>query len=732
MRSEKRDLCGELSRLVVLNLNEKISKSLKEVNQRYALLLAVKRGRDARAAALSALPDPEHFRQQVKSIKERSIQNLEALQTQFVENARARGAAVFFARTGAEACQYILKLAKQKHARLVAKSKSLTTEEIELNHPLQQAGLRVVETDLGEYIIQLAGELPYHLVFPAVHKTAEQVAELFTHATGESVSSDLGEIMKLMRKTLRPIFLGADLGVTGGNVAIAETGSVLIETNEGNGRLVSSIPPVQVIVVGVEKIVATIEEALQMIRAHPISATGQPLTTYVSFFAGRAPLGKQEGRELHIVLLDNGRRKMRDDSWFHEALHCIRCGACMNICPTYGVLGGHVFGHIYPGPIGIPWTAQVHGLENAAKFSDLCISCGLCKEICPADIDMPMMIAKVKHQILQTKRQPLVNRILMASEAFARVACATAPLSNWVLQSRPAKFLSEKIFGLDRRRRLPVFSRRTFKKQFKKEQVSGSGGANKVALFADFSNYVAPELLAGAVKILRSAGVEVALPQQKTSGYPFISYGELQRAARVADFNVRSFYPFVEQGCDVVALEPTAVYSLKQIYPKLLNDSPSARAVAERTFEFFDYLMKLQQDGFLLIPPQITDGRRFGYHIACHQRGLPARLPADLQAGRSADGSSGRATQQLLQSLGYDVSLIETGACCGMAGTFGLKAGPLGYDLSMTVGESLFQLFKDSGVEVILTESSVCALQLAEGAGLPVLHPLELIASRSF
>lgn len=696
-------------------LKAKISKSLKETARRNALLSAVKRSRDARARALSALPDVELFRRDVKAMKERSIKNLDTLQMQFIENARARGATVFVARSGDEACQYVLELAKRKKAQLITKAKSLTTEEIELNHPLQQAGIRVVETDLGEYIIQLAGELPYHLVFPAVHKTAAQVAELFSRASGERVTSDLGDIMKLMRKTLRPIFLDADIGITGGNVAIAENGSVLIETNEGNGRLVTAVPPVHVAVVGVDKIVGTIDDALLLIRAHPLSATGQPLTTYVSFFAGRAPMSDQEGRELHIVLLDNGRSKMREDSWYREALNCIRCGACMNICPTYGVLGGHVFGHIYPGPIGIPWTAQVHGLQNAAKFADLCISCGLCKEICPAEIDMPMMIAKVKNEILQESRQPLVNKVLMASETFARVACATAPISNWILQSRPVKLFSEKIFALDRRRTIPTFKRRTFKKRFK-EVTLEKPASSQVAFFVDYANYVAPELLASAVRILRSAQVEVTLPDQKTSGYPFISYGELQRAAQYADFNVRHFSSFVEQGCDVVAIEPTASYSLKHVYPKLLNYSQQSLAVAEHTFEFFEYITKLQQEGYLLIPPQITERRRFGFHIPCHARGL----------------SAGKYALQLLRMLGYDVTVIETGTCCGMAGTFGLKTGPLGYDLAVTVGEPLFNLFKDSGVDAILTESSVCAMQLMEGAGLPVLHPLELIAAKVF
>ena len=696
----------------VVTLKDKITKSLGEISQRHALLAAVKRGREGRADALRQLADSEAFRREVKAIKEKCIATLDELISKFTEHASARGAKVYFARTGEQACQYILKLAKEKNAKLIAKSKSLTTEEIELNHPLERAGFQVIETDLGERIIQMAGELPYHLVFPAVHKTAAQVAELFSRATGKSVTSELGDIMSLMRRTLRPIFLNADIGITGANVAIAETGALLIETNEGNGRLVCSIPPLHVVVVGVEKIVETIEQALMMIRAHPISATGQPLTTYVSFFAGRSPLGSSEGREFHIVLLDNGRFQMRNDDWFREALHCIRCGACMNICPTYGVLGGHIFGHIYPGPIGIPWTAQVHGLLNAAKFTDLCISCGLCKEICPAEIDMPMMIAKVKNQILEKQSQPLVNRVLMASEIFAKLACATAPVSNWILQSRGAKFLAQKIFGIDRRRSLPSFARQTFKQQFAKRAAPRDPNL-EVAFFVDyFANYIHPEIAMLATSLLARAKIRVALPKQKTSGYPYISYGELQKAKKIALFNLQHIFPFIQAGNDLIMIEPTAAYAFKYVYPKLLDYSQPSVAAAQHTFEFFEYIKKLREEGVLLLPPQIMERRKFGYHIPCHQRAL----------------SSGSPTLQLLKSLGFDVEVIETGTCCGMAGTFGMKTGPLGYDLSNAVGEPLFEMFKDRGVDAILTESSVCKMQLQHGTGLQVLHPLELIA----
>ncbi len=250
-------------------------------------------------------------------------------------------------------------------------------------------------------------EKPYHLVFPAIHKTQGEVAEIFTKATGSQIPNDLTAIMDAVRKNLRPTFLNSQLGITGANIAVAETGSIIVETNEGNARLVSAVPDIHVVVVGMEKIISTWDEALQLVMAHPISATGTRSTNYVSIVTERLPLGglAKEKRELHVIILDNGRTKMRQDPWLREGLNCIRCGACMNACPTYGVVGGHVFGYIYPGPIGIPWTDEVHGLDKAAEFAPLCISCGLCKEICPAEIDIPMMIAKVKEEDVEENGQ---------------------------------------------------------------------------------------------------------------------------------------------------------------------------------------------------------------------------------------------------------------------------------------------------------------------------------------
>ena len=696
-------------------LKTKIETALEEKPKRTQLYNAMKRGRESRSAAIELLPGGEAFCKEVRGIKLKCLDQQAELVDRFADKMQDRGARVFLAEDGDEAIAYILELAATKGAKSVAKSKSLTSEEIEVNHPMEDAGMEVVETDLGELILQKVHEKPFHLVFPAVHKTAGEVAEIFKRVTGEDIPEDVDAIMQVVRKYLRPIFLNADIGMTGANVGVAETGAILIETNEGNARLVSSIPDVHICIMGREKIVDTIEDALMMMMAHPISAVGQHTTTYVTWMGGRSPLGEGEGRgprESHIIILDNGRTRMKEDPLFQDALNCIRCGACMNICPTYGVVGGHTFGHIYPGPIGIPWTSEVHGLEEAGDFASLCISCGLCKEICPAQIDIPMMIAGVKDKDSGQHGHLRVNKALMAAESMARFGSAMAPLSNWVLRNSVFRWGMEKVVGIDRHRVLPPFNRRTLVKRFKKRGPKpGSNPIKKVAFFIDlYANYNNPELGLAAIERLEEMGCEVVIPAQRACGYPYIGYGDLKSARKVARENVAYFAPYVAEGFDVVTTEPTAAFCLKESYPKLLEESEDSTQVAGNTYEYFEYLGLVEKD----IPAEEAsrfEGRKFGFHIPCHQRPL---------------GSGGGAVK-FLERRGAEVEVVETGTCCGMAGTFGLKAGVLGIQLSQAVGEPLFQAFRDADVEAIVTESSVCSIHLKEGTPLQVWHPLDLL-----
>ena len=697
-------------------LKEKISDSLSHPERSRVLLAATKRGRDSRKAQLATLDGAEALREEVKEVKLRCIGNLDDLLEQFRVNCEANGAKVVFAENGEQVVDYIASLAQKNNVKLIEKSKSLTTEEIELNQRLEQRGIEIIETDLGERIIQLAHEKPFHLVFPAVHKSQTDVAKLFSEAFHMDVPDDLNEIMRVIRDQLRPVFLKAGIGITGANVAVAETGTTIIETNEGNARLVSSIPDIHVVVVGMEKIVATWEDALKLVVAHPVSATGTRLTNYVSMISQRKSLPGHPNRELHVVILDNGRSKMRKDPWFSEALNCIRCGACMNVCPTYGVLGGHIFGYIYPGPIGIPWTEEIHGLDKASEFAHLCISCGLCREICPADIDIPMMIAKVKEKDVRENGQLVPNKILSRSDEFAKLASATAPLSNWIMQSRIARAFMDRFLGIEKRRSLPRFVRNTFEKQFPKMRKEIPNPRGKIVYFPDIvANYNEPGIGIKAVNLLQGEDIQVVVPRKlKPSGMPYISYGEVAKATEIAQHNVDVLVSYVKDGYEVVATEPTAIYCLKEIYPKLLSNSQDSELVSRHAFEFFEYYFthrSAKMKGLTSSSKGNKAPNIVGFHIPCHQRAL----------------SGGKYTISLLEELGYNVRVIETGTCCGMAGTFGLKKGELGYKLSMGVGKPLFDLFNaDSSIEAILTESSVCTQQLADGTKYRIVHPLEL------
>jgi len=703
-------------------LHKKIDHSIRERYKRDALYDAMRRGRNERAKRLALLPEGEKLFDETREVKERCIERQDELVQRFVANARERGSIVFEAKDGPDAIEYILSVVQKHQAKSVIKAKSLTSEEIEVNHPLEEAGMEVVETDLGELIIQKSHEKSFHLVFPAVHKTLQETTELFRKVIGKDIPADCQEVMKAVRGYLRPIFLNADIGLTGANIGIADTGTIAIETNEGNARLVTGVPDVHICIIGIEKIVESFDDALKLCLAHPVSSVGQILTTYVTFMGGRSPLnnGDSAPREQHIVVLDNGRRRMRQDPAFREALYCIRCGACMNVCPSYGVVGGHVFGYIYPGPIGIPWTAQVHGLENAGDFASLCISCGLCKEICPAKIDIPMMIAEVKYRDSKTHPQPTVNRVVMGAELISKLGSATAPVTNWFLKNRAFRRVLENTAGIEKRRELPSFSGKTFTQWFR-ARTAESGAPKppdrRVAYFVDlYANYNDPDLGKMVVHCLERCGCQVVVPPQKASGYPYVGYGDLAKARSTAEYNVRELAKCVDDHCDIIATEPTAACCLVETYPSLLRHNKDAAKVADHSMEFFSYLLSLDEDvlhDLFEVLRGSLEGKRIGFHISCHQRPL----------------SDGESAMEFLRRCGAHVERIETGTCCGIAGTFGMKKGPLGYELSQAIGEPLFKLFKEADIDTIATESSVCRMHIQEGTGKTVHHPLELVKS---
>ena len=367
-------------------------------------------GRRRRAAAQS-LDNWEELRSQARAIKDETLLHLDHYLEEFTDNAAVAGAIIHWARDAAEANAIVCKLACERNARLAVKSKSMVTEEIHLNAALEAAGIEAVETDLGEFIIQLAGETPSHIIAPAIHKTKGQIAELFANTLGIERTSDIAKLTTTARQVLRDKFAAGDIGISGVNFAVAETGTILILENEGNIRLTTSLPRTHIAVMGIEKVIPRFADLEVFLKLLPRSGTGQHLTAYQSLLTGTKRSRENEGPdELHIILLDNGRSRMLAHPITRQSLACIRCGACLNACPVYQQIGGHAYGSVYPGPIGAVITPQLFGLAKAAQLPYASSLCGACREVCPVKIDIPQLLLYLRAEITEGSRQQAGGR----------------------------------------------------------------------------------------------------------------------------------------------------------------------------------------------------------------------------------------------------------------------------------------------------------------------------------
>ena len=347
-----------------------------------------------RARAKAALPEFEDLREVAKDIKNHTIANLDLYLETYEKNALAAGAHVHFAETAADAREIILKICRDADAKIVTKGKSMVSEEIGLNAHLEAAGgIEVVETDLGEYLVQIRNETPSHIIAPAIHLTQNQVEQdfrrLHTHLPQNRVLAEPAQLVDEARRILRQKFLTADVGITGANFLVAETGSSIIVTNEGNGDLTQSLAKTHVVITSIEKLVPTLEDVSTILRLLARSATGQEISTYTTFSTGGRRPGDPDGPvNYHVVILDNGRTDLIGTE-FQDVLRCIRCGACMNHCPVYGAIGGHAYGWVYPGPIGAVLTPALIGVKEAGNLPNASTFCGKCAEVCPMKIPLP-------------------------------------------------------------------------------------------------------------------------------------------------------------------------------------------------------------------------------------------------------------------------------------------------------------------------------------------------------
>ena len=443
-----------------------------------------------RYAATALLPDYNELKDRARQIKEHAIANLPRLLRQLEASVRANGGHFYLAKTAVEANEYIREVLLRHGAQLVVKGKSITSEEIKLNHALEAAGITVAETDLAEFILQVADEQPSHIIAPALHYSRERITALFKRKFSTDLPLDTGEELTVFaREKLREQFIAADAGISGANLIAADSGSLMLVESEGNIRMTTTLPPLHIAIAGIEKVVPSRTDFGTFLELLPRSATGQPLTSYVSILHPplKAPSFTAAGktakvREFHMVLIDNGRSRMRDDPVLHQALYCIRCSACLNSCANFETVGGHAFGgETYSGGIGGSWEAGTGELLNA-RFSELCTGCSRCVPQCPVRIDIPWLNENLRRRMNleqpasaaksalgammgsapEDRVAPLQKQFFANYHVLAKSAASFPSLANAATRLPFARSLMENVVGLDRRRKLPPFPKKTW------------------------------------------------------------------------------------------------------------------------------------------------------------------------------------------------------------------------------------------------------------------------------
>jgi iron-sulfur cluster protein len=668
--------------------------------------------------------DFEALRTTVAERKANAASHLDRMATEFTRNAEAAGARVFRTSDPEQVKEYILKVARENNVRSVVKSKSMATEEIHLNRYLEQAGIDVRETDLGEWIIQLAGQTPSHMVMPAIHMTKEEVSELFSKEVDERLSTDIPQLVEVARRELRSKFLAADMGITGGNIAVAETGSIVLVTNEGNARMVTTLPKIHIALVGIEKFVEKFADIVPILDALPRSATAQLLTSYVSIITGPSPNTDGSTKEFHIILMDNRRTEMANDPKFKQALQCIRCGSCLNVCPVFRLVGGHVFGKIYTGGIGTILTAWFDELKKSEEIQGLCIQCGNCKEVCPGKIDIPELIMEIRRRLVQKEGLPLLQKAIYGVVNNRRLfhgmlraaSVAGKPFASGKFLRHLPLFLSDLTDG----RSLPAISEEPLRDRFKK--INQPQLQEKVAFYAGcLIDFAYPEMGEALVKTLNRAGIEVIFPDDQTCcGAPARYSGAYEVAAKNAVDNIKAL--LAEEVTYVVSACPTCTVALEHEFISTFESLgqtewlPQARELAAKTVDFSTLMKRLVDEGRLTL----KEGNQLGkvtYHDSCH---LKRTLHVSQQP------------RELLQKAGYELTeMFECDACCGMGGSYSIKLP----EISAPILQRKLRSIKETGAPVVAMDCPGCVMQIRggmdqDGANVTVRHTVELLAEQ--
>lgn len=651
------------------------------------------------------------LKERAKTIRQESIKHLPELIQKFTEEAQKNGSFVYRADAPSDAHRIIERILQEKKAKLIVKAKSMVSEEIDLNRFLEKKGYTVVETDLGEWIVQLAKERPSHITAPALHKTKEEVAELLSEHLQQDVPPDPKEIVRLARKELRKFFIDADVGISGANLAVAETGSLVIVSNEGNARLVTSLPPVHIAVLTAEKFVGTLEQAMTLTKALVLASSGHKLTAYVSFITGtsrttdiekQTVTGVHGPEELHIIILDNGRLEASQDEETDKILTCLKCGGCMLVCPVFQALGGHVYGGpVYPGGVGLLLTAITHSIEKSSEGWDFCSDCKKCEEFCPVGLPTGDLILQLKGK----KRARLWERTLsslfrkdhLVNKGIRLLRTFQKPWEkNGTLKNLP--------FSWARGKSLPAL-------KWEKGPISKTEHGKKIYFFEGcLAKFFFPEIRRAVFSSLNHLGFQVVSPEdQVCCGAPSLHLGQKEDVVKLARKNYSSITR--ENPDFILTICPTGHALLKNDYPRVF---PEFSVWTSKIFDFSDFIVKKG-----LLPER--DGSRplsdIFYHYPCHYLNDLGLREEPIK---------------LLSALGFNpIKEEEPFTCCGFCGLFAFK-NP---EISARLWEKKQRKIEIANVFSVATDCPGCLLQLksslkGEKFSFEVFHTAELFARK--